>query len=133
MLTEKKMAAAKPKKGRGTGVDFGSKDPNYWRGMFFSAEARRREAWRSFYQELGLSFQSMLLARRVLEAFPSSAELKTEFAELVAKADALKRECPVCKERVTVDAARVTDCGHLFHAACVSALIVCPVCKAELK
>jgi hypothetical protein len=122
--------AARPKKGRGTGVDFANKDPQYWRGMFFSAEARRREAWRSFYQELSLRFRSMILARRVLDASP--AELKQEFSELVAKADALKRECPVCKEQLTVEAARVTDCGHLLHITCAAALAVCPICKAPL-
>jgi hypothetical protein len=126
------MTTSPPSTRKGKEINYASKDALYWRSLYFSAEARRREAWRNYYVQLNYCFKAMLLMRQLTELSTTPEVVKASYLELSEKVDTIKCGCPICNEQITVCTAKLTQCGHLCHEKCLSNILFCPVCRAAI-
>ena len=57
--------------------------------------------------------------------------ISDKYVEMIVAYDNDQRECSVCLEAITFATATLTDCGHLFHTACVEKCETCPECRGK--
>lgn len=113
----------------------GNKSIEYWKKMYYSANAARREGWKRYYET---EERSLVVIRNVVKEIPGGGippHIKAEYMRLVTQFDETKRECPVCMEIMKFEDSELTKCGHMFHLACLNAALerhdVCPICRTQ--
>jgi hypothetical protein len=147
------MAEKKISKGKGKGKakktkapkisykkpDHANKSAAYWKKMFQSANAARKEGWRQYYEENQERWEYALKCRRLVKEDGGTVcsgyiptHIKDLFIQMFSKLDGEAKECPICYEPVTVETTTLTNCGHIFHASCLEPHKTCPQCRRKL-
>lgn len=115
--------------------DQNSTDPAYWKRMYYSANASRKEAWRKFFKVDRKHWRMLCSMNTQLHTddLHIPTHIKNEYIEFIASFDEEKRECPICAEPMNVSDSTLTDCGHMYHRACLEPHVKCPTCRRSVK
>lgn len=111
--------------------DASNEDKNYWKTMYYRANANRKEAWRKYYESDKTHWSMLVTAKTTIKCPEIPKHIKDEYIKFIEKFDEEKRECPICSEPMSVENAELTDCGHLFHTSCLGLIETCPMCRRK--
>jgi hypothetical protein len=104
-------------------------------------DRQRRAGWAAYYSEIRERYRALDLVRQMhrdpLVGPVIPAHIAEQYKQLKTKYDAEGSECSICQEPTTFDASFLTNCGHLFHRACIDAWKekqpdgICPTCRGK--
>ena len=89
-----------------------------------------------FKNELQISDRAMHLLTYVNRTIELPEHIVLEYTRLVEHRNRVNRNCALCRYSMKFEETALSDCGHMFHAACLEKVcekqMECPICKATL-
>lgn len=102
-----------------------------------TADTSRKVAWAMYFQTSRELHEALVMLRDLMNDSDVAplipTHVSTQYRDLVVKYDQGERECPICPDPITLETSHLTDCGHLFHYACIKTTAECPVCRGKYR
>ena len=83
---------------------------------------------------LGYAIPNMTTFSEPVTVAPTQAQIQASLEDVIP---ASQVSCAICQEPVSSGAARIRQCGHVYHRPCVSnwfsMSVRCPVCRHDIR